>query len=70
MDGRQALVILHAFADAPSEITVPLAPSGGWRMSASFGSGDHGIDAAHLRWQPRGDFAGLVLLCDRLEAHS
>lgn len=57
--GTRALVVLHTFAEAPAEVTVPLA--GGW---IPLGDAPHPVDGA-IRAETGGDFSGRVWLYRR-----
>lgn len=65
-DGTRALVVCHAFGDAPDDLRVPL-PAGKWMVDAAFGERDdlERIEGDALVWKPAGDFAGGVALLAR-----
>lgn len=58
----QALVVLHAFADAPVEVFVPLP--GEWTLSGKFGNGSAEVAEGRLTIRTGGDFSGAVFLLD------
>ncbi|MEO5715858.1 MAG: glycoside hydrolase family 36 protein [Luteolibacter sp.] len=64
--GKQALVVLHAFANAPATVTIPLE-AGVWKVAESFA-----IDPGAVVFKREGvdlsiagDFSGAVLLLER-----
>jgi alpha-galactosidase len=70
VDGRRALLVLHAFAAAPSNVSIPLRtrdlPRATWRMWDSFGSGEaHAHDGNEVRWRPDNDFCAHIILMER-----
>ncbi len=58
-DGRSMLVVVHAFANAPSgPLRIPL-PDGGWRVARGFGEGpDATLADGALLVETAGDFSG------------
>lgn len=54
------LVVLHTFADAPAEISVPL--SGEWELTEAFMDGTAEVSEQTLRVKTGGDFRGAVFL--------
>jgi alpha-galactosidase len=66
-DGQAALVVVHAFESAPSEVKVPLP--GKWQIAAQFSDPRllAGIDdqGESLRLSPLGEFEAAVVLLSR-----
>ncbi|MDR3709198.1 MAG: alpha-galactosidase [Capsulimonadaceae bacterium] len=61
-DGRQALVVLHAFANAPAQVSVTL-PEGAWKIVGQLGTGDLASVAGNALIAPvDGDFSGRAVL--------
>jgi alpha-galactosidase len=67
-DGCRILVVLHTFADAPSEVEIPLPP-GPWAIESVFPdtTAECG-DALHIR--NLADFHGKVILLGKCTVHS
>lgn len=66
-DGKQALVVGHAFAKTgPKTIRIPLPP-GKWRITDELHSDKKGATLAknELRWTPAGEWSGNVVLLKR-----
>ncbi|MBW8780462.1 MAG: alpha-galactosidase [Verrucomicrobia bacterium] len=65
-DGASALVVVHAFAQAPASVELPL-PAGNWRIADDFSSDAKkaAIDSGRLVCPTAGDFSGRVLLLTR-----
>jgi alpha-galactosidase len=59
---EQALVVVHTFAAAPGEVSVPLP--GAWELAESFTDGSAGIRGDRLIVKTGGDFHGAVFLLD------
>ncbi len=59
----QALVVFHAFAEAPSEISIPL--SEGWKVIETLGHGSAVAAGDQLMVRTGGDFSGAVFLFKR-----
>ncbi|HEY3332821.1 MAG TPA: alpha-galactosidase [Capsulimonadaceae bacterium] len=65
-DGESALVVVHAFAAAPSEIEV-LLPDEGWAISGQLSSGSVAkLNGDALGISPEGDFSGHVILLKKV----
>jgi alpha-galactosidase len=62
--GTMAVVVVHGFAGAPAEVTVPLLAGGGWRVDGVLGGGGMRVDGATLDCG-LGDFCGMVALLSR-----
>lgn len=64
--GRQVLIVLHAFANAPATVEIPLEGFG-WKLADSFGMGSSHVDfpGSGLRLSTGGDFSGAVLLLEK-----
>ena len=64
--GNQALVVLHAFANAPATVEIPLA-DGDWKLAGAFGIAPEDVTfpATGLRLSTGGDFSGAVMLLER-----
>jgi alpha-galactosidase len=62
--GDELLVVLHGFADAPAEVSIPL--QGGWEIVDHFGSGQAVVSEQSLRVETAGDFSGEVFLLRRI----
>jgi alpha-galactosidase len=68
-DRRQVLIVVHAFAGAPEEISIPLPDSSAWKLAGDFSLSQPvaaGPWSGVLRLKTGGDFAGQVLLFDRV----
>jgi alpha-galactosidase len=65
-DGRSALVVLHAFGEAPSDVAVPL-PDGAWLVDECFGEEAScvTIEGNATRWKIPGDFSATVAILRR-----
>jgi len=66
-NGRQALVVSHAFArPGVKTVRVPLPP-GKWRVAGELHSDRKGATLAkgELRWTPAGEWSGAVVLLKR-----
>lgn len=63
-EGRSLLVVIHAFADSPASVKIPL-PGGSWRVRAMFPSGSAELDASNLLCALAGDFSAQVILLER-----
>jgi alpha-galactosidase len=65
-DGQKALVVLHAFAQAPERVEVPL-DNGIWRIEAHFDADFAGAiqDENTLNWPIPADFSAAVVLLAR-----
>jgi alpha-galactosidase len=61
----RALVVLHAFANAPARMAVPLGGSGGWVVRESVGTGKVRIVDGEMVIEAAGDFSGGVWLLGR-----
>jgi len=57
-DKKTALVVLHAFANAPSRVEVPLPDVGSWQVAAQF------LGPANIRIEIRGDLVVLTIPAD------
>ncbi|MEO7934606.1 MAG: alpha-galactosidase [Chthoniobacterales bacterium] len=60
-DGRQILVVVHSFAQAPGTMEVPL-PAGDWKIAAAFGETRAELGSNQLRLTNAADFSGSVIL--------
>ncbi len=58
--GEKALVVLHAFENAPKSARLPL-PAGDWKIAASLAAEEARLAGGELQWRPR-DFSACVLL--------
>jgi alpha-galactosidase len=58
-----ALVVVHAFADAPGQVSIPL--TGEWALEQGFGHGSVDFAASSLEVNTGGDFSGAVFLLRR-----
>lgn len=56
----QALVVLHTFAGAPDEVSIPLP--GGWLLDEAFADGAAVVKDGHLHVKTGGDFHGAAFL--------
>jgi alpha-galactosidase len=61
---NELLVVLHTFADAPAEVSVPL--SGDWEIVYRLGEGSAIVSGQSLQVKTAGDFAGEVLFLRRV----
>ncbi|BCU77854.1 alpha-galactosidase [Luteolibacter sp. LG18] len=59
----RALVVTHAFADAPARVEVPVGE--GWRVAARFGAGSAALSGGTLLVQTGGDFSASGVLLER-----
>lgn len=66
-DHTQALIVLHAFANTPNRISVPLPP-GDWNQSDTLNGDDcpSTIIEGNLIWSPRQDFSATVSLLHKV----
>lgn len=64
-DSSSALIVMHAFADAPRDFRLPLPPDDRWTVIASLHGTPPGIDADSLIWRPPGPFSADVALLRR-----
>jgi alpha-galactosidase len=66
-DGRSALVVVHAFGEAPPIVRIPLDGAGDWRLVERFGSAtaEASIVASELSCTLSGDFVGSVFLLEQ-----
>jgi alpha-galactosidase len=62
--GDQVLVVLHTFADAPAEVSIPL--QGDWDIVERFGAGQAVVSGQSLRVETASDFSGEVFLLRRI----
>jgi alpha-galactosidase len=60
---KQALVVMHTFAEAPEKMTVPLGD--GWKIRESVGTGMMRIAGEEMVVEAAGDFSGGVWLLER-----
>jgi alpha-galactosidase len=63
-DGRTAVVVFHAFATAPAEMTVPMERAD-WKIGAQFPGPGAVLSGSELKWLPRGDFTAQAVLLRR-----
>jgi alpha-galactosidase len=64
-DGRLVLIVVHAFADAPRTVSVPL-PAGTWQILDHLAAHGIQVDAEGLQVQIAGDFTAQIILLSRL----
>jgi alpha-galactosidase len=64
LEGRRALLVIHAFADAPERIEVPLAADG-WTVEEQFGGSGVELQSGALVWDGPADFSARVVLISR-----
>ncbi len=64
LDARHALVVIHVFETAPSQIELPLPP-GSWKIVEQFSSAEAVVSGDALRWHAPPDFCASVLLLSR-----
>ncbi|HEY8960874.1 MAG TPA: alpha-galactosidase [Luteolibacter sp.] len=62
--GDRLLVVLHTFADAPVEVSIPL--QGDWQIVERFGDGQAAISGQSVQVETAGDFSAMVLLLSRI----
>lgn len=65
MDGQECLVIVHAFADAPKSVRVPLSP-GDWEVVGSLPNSEGKVCESHLGINIEGDFSASVHLLKKV----
>lgn len=66
-NGRQALVVAHTF-EIPGVDTLKLPlPKGNWRIAGTLAEKASALKltAGELRWQPKGEWAGMVVMLER-----
>jgi alpha-galactosidase len=63
-DGKAALVVIHAFEDAPPQITVPLPP-GAWRVTDELAAPGALVRGGDLTCLVVGDFSARVALLEK-----
>jgi alpha-galactosidase len=63
-EGRHALVVFHAFQDAPREMELPLGGED-WRIEAEFPASGAKLAGPALKWAARGDFTAQAVLLAR-----
>lgn len=68
LSGASALVVLHAFQNAPAAMRVPL-PKGTWRVRGSLAGKGVSLQENTILWQPGADFSGEVLLLAAESSH-
>jgi alpha-galactosidase len=61
--GQQALIVVHAFADAPDHIEVPVA--GNWKLTEAFTDGSATVRGGSLKIENVSAFSASVFLLDR-----
>ena len=66
ISGNQSLVVLHAFANAPATVEIPL-DGFGWKLADAFGINPDDVvfPGTGMRLSTGGDFSGAVLLLER-----
>ena len=64
-DGQQALVVAHAFGQAPERVEIPLPTGDGWRVGGQFPGGSVEVSGGGLCWQPPQDFSACVVLLEK-----
>lgn len=64
VDGKSAVVVVHAFEGAPGEIHVPM-PEGNWHIVEEFPRSESCIMEGALACPLEGDFSGRVLLLEK-----
>lgn len=60
-DDKSALLVMHAFKEAPQVISVPLGPKA-WKVEQIFPQSNAEITRGELRWQSPEDFSACVVL--------
>jgi alpha-galactosidase len=63
-DEGSALVVLHAFEDAPPTVAVPTEATD-WKIGRVFPESHVSVSGGELRWTPPGDFSACVVLLER-----
>jgi alpha-galactosidase len=62
-DGNRGLVVLHAFASAPTTAVVPL--NGTWRIAETFSSAPTAVGDGALTWTIASDFSAQIVLLEK-----
>ena len=64
VDGSALLIVVHAFANAPSVVELPL-PSGGWRVVGEFPGPAAAVNGTRLVCSMDGDFSARIIHVER-----